>query len=62
MRIPNHYKVGDKVLYHIDSLSKYSGNPYAGPYDIVHVYTNGTVRLKNGCCYRHCQYKITQAL
>ena len=47
-RIPHHYKVGDKVLYCIDSLSKYSGNLYEGPYDKVHVYTNGTVHLKMG--------------
>ena len=47
-RISHQYKVGDKALYRIDSLSKYSGNPYEGPYDIVHVYTNGTVRLKMG--------------
>jgi len=47
-RIPHLYKVGDKVLYRIDSLSKYSGNPFEGPYKIVHVYTNGTVRLKMG--------------
>jgi hypothetical protein len=47
-RIPHCYKVGDKVLYHIDSLSKYSENPYEGPYQIMHVYTNGTVQLKVG--------------
>jgi transposase InsO family protein len=45
-RIPHHYKVGDKVLYRIDTLSKYSENPYEGPYKIVKVNTNGTVRLK----------------
>jgi hypothetical protein len=45
-RIPHRYKVGDKVLYRIDTLSKYSENPYEGPYEIVKVYTNGTVRLK----------------
>ena len=41
-------KVGDKVLYRIESVSKYSENPYEGPYEIVHVNTNGTVRLKKG--------------
>ena len=45
-RILHQYWVGDKVLYHVDSLSKYSENPYDGPYEIVQVNTNGTVRLK----------------
>ncbi len=45
-RIFHQYRVGDKVLYRVDSLSKYSENPYDGPYEIVRVNTNGTVRLK----------------
>jgi protein associated with RNAse G/E len=45
-RIPHEYRVGDKVLYRVDSLSKYSENQYDGPYQIVQVNTNGTVRLK----------------
>jgi hypothetical protein len=45
-RIAHKYRVGDKVLYRIDSLSKYNENPYEGPYQIVRVNTNGTVRLK----------------
>jgi protein associated with RNAse G/E len=45
-RIPHQYRVGDKVLYRVDSLSKYSENPYDGPYEIVQVNTNGTVWLK----------------
>ena len=47
-RIPHQYQVGDTVLYRIDSLSKYSENPYDGPYKIVQVNTNGTVHLKKG--------------
>lgn len=45
-RIPHWYRVGDKVLYRVDSMSKYSENPYDGPYTIVQVNTNGTVRLR----------------
>jgi hypothetical protein len=45
-RIPHEYRVGDKVLYRVDSLSKFSENQYDGPYTIVQVNTNGTVRLK----------------
>jgi transposase InsO family protein len=47
-RIPHHYRVGDQVLYRVDSMSKYSENPYNGPHTIVQVNTNGTVRLKMG--------------
>ncbi len=45
-RIAHKYQVGDKVLYRVDSLSKYNENPYEGPYQIVQLNTNGTVRLK----------------
>jgi hypothetical protein len=45
-RIAHKYWVGDKVLYSIDSLSKYNENPNEGPYQIVRVNTNGTGWLK----------------
>jgi transposase InsO family protein len=47
-RIPHNYRVGDKVLYRVEWVSKYNENPYDGPYKIVQVNTNGTVRLKKG--------------
>jgi hypothetical protein len=47
-RIPHHYRVGDKVLYRVETKSKYSENPWDGPYIIKKVNTNGTVRLKMG--------------
>ena len=47
-RIPHTYRVGDKVLYRVDWMSKYNENPSEGPYEIVQVNTNGTVRLKRG--------------
>jgi hypothetical protein len=47
-RISHTYKVGDEVLYRNDYLAKYSQDPYDGPYRIVRVNTNGTVRLKMG--------------
>ena len=47
-RIPQNYWVGDKVLYRVEWVSKYNENPYDGPYKIVQVNTNGTVRLKRG--------------
>ena len=47
-RIPHNFRVGDKVLYRVEWVSKYNENPYEGPYKIVQVNTNGTVRLKKG--------------
>jgi hypothetical protein len=47
-RIPHNFRVGDKVLYRVKWVSKYNENPYEGPYKIVQVNTNGTVRLKKG--------------
>jgi hypothetical protein len=45
---PHHYCEGARVLCRVDSMSKYSENPYDGPNTIVQVNTNGTVRLKMG--------------
>jgi hypothetical protein len=42
-RIAHEYKVGEKVLFSVDTKSKYGQNPYRGPYSIVRVNDNGTV-------------------
>jgi len=34
-RIPYQYKVGDKVLYSIQTKSKFAENTYKGPYEIT---------------------------
>jgi len=47
-RIKHKYEVGDKVLYRVDSLSKFGTVPYKGPYTIMQVNTNGTVRVQMG--------------
>jgi hypothetical protein len=49
-RINYNYRPGQKVLLTTDwtKASKYGENPYDGPYDIVKVNDNGTVRLKMG--------------
>ena len=45
-RIPHRYRVGDKALYRNDSLDKFSTDAYDGPFEIVQVNDNGTVRLR----------------
>ena len=47
-QIKHKYELGDKVLYRVDSLSKYGTVPYKGPFTIVQVNTNGTVRVNMG--------------
>ena len=47
-RIRHTYSVGDKVLYAIDTKSKYGEDPWKGPFKIRKVYDNGTVRLQMG--------------
>ena len=47
-RIPHTYCVGEKVLYRADPFSKFGGDAYEGPYEIVQVNGNGTVRMKKG--------------
>ena len=44
-RIPHTYSVGDKVLLKRGTENKYE-TPYHGPYTILRVNENGTVRLK----------------
>ncbi len=47
-RIAHEYKEGDSVLYKTDAKSKFGENPWKGPYQIVRVNDNGTVRLRMG--------------
>ena len=43
------YHVGDKVLYYRrDDKAKFESDPWEGPYTILQVNTNGTVRLEMG--------------
>ena len=46
-RIPYTYQVGDKVMIENNRANKYE-QPYKGPYVILQVNTNGTVRLRMG--------------
>lgn len=47
-RIPHTYQVNDMVLYKNVMNSKFSEDPWKGPYQIQQVNDNGTVRLKMG--------------
>jgi hypothetical protein len=48
-RISHEYKATDKVLcVGKPTLSKFCNSPWEGPYEIVNVNNNGTVRLKKG--------------
>ena len=46
-RTPHTYQVGDKVLWKRGTENKYE-SPYAGPYSILKIHDNGTVRLQRG--------------
>ena len=48
MRIPHKYAMGDKVLIKNAQSMKYGTNTYSGPYTIISVYDNGTVRFDEG--------------
>jgi RNase H-like domain found in reverse transcriptase/Reverse transcriptase (RNA-dependent DNA polymerase)/Integrase zinc binding domain len=48
-RIPHKYQLRDKVLcVGKPTLSKFGSNPWEGPYEIVKINNNGTVRLRKG--------------
>ena len=46
-RREHHYKTGDKVLLKRGTENKYE-SPYEGPYSILKIHDNGTVRLQRG--------------
>jgi hypothetical protein len=43
--LPQTYNVGDKIVVEQDPNRKHSENRYKGPYEITHVFDNGTVRF-----------------
>ena len=47
-RLPHQYREGDQVLLTKESKSKYGHASYEGPYTIVQVNDNGTVRVQKG--------------
>ncbi len=47
-RVAHEYRVNDKVLVRRHDLSKYSQNPYDGPYSVTEVHDNGTIRIRKG--------------
>ena len=44
--IPHNYEVGSKILSNRSYKSNYGQNPWEGPYTVVRVYNNGTVRIQ----------------
>ena len=42
------YAIEDKILISCNGHFRKLEGPYLGPYSIVQVYTNGTVRIKRG--------------
>ena len=48
LRIPHDYQIGDKVLITNNDIARKLNCPTKGPFPIVQVYANGTVRVKNG--------------
>ena len=47
-RIPHEYQVGEKVLLRIEGIKRKLSAPRSGPYEILRVYNNGTVRIQRG--------------
>ena len=42
------YRVGHQVLVKEDQSRKYGKNPYSGPYTVVQINNNGSIRLPKG--------------
>jgi len=47
-RIEHDYQVGDKVLLNRPGIIRKMSQPRKGPYEIIKVHTNGTVRIRRG--------------
>jgi len=57
-RTPHEYKLGDNILYQIQTKGKFSDNPYKGPYGITKVNSNGTVQLHMGVIYETVNIRL----
>ena len=47
-RLPYEYRVGQQIMIKQDQQRKFGANPYDGPYPVVAVNDNGTVRIQKG--------------
>ena len=47
-RVDHDYAVGEKVLVEKPGINRKMSQPRTGPYEIVRVHTNGTVRIRRG--------------
>ena len=47
-RQPHDYAIGDKVLIRKDGILRKAEDKYEGPYTIIQVYCNGTLRIQRG--------------
>jgi hypothetical protein len=47
-RIDHDYQVGDKILLERPGILRKMSSPRKGPYKIIKVHTNGTVRIRRG--------------
>ena len=47
-RVDHDYEVNDQVLIYRDGIYRKLEGPFLGPYNIVQIYTNGTVRIQRG--------------
>jgi hypothetical protein len=56
-RIDHTYNVGDKVLVEQNPNRKFREDQYKGPFEIVQVYNNGTIRLKKSNAHGGAIYK-----
>ena len=48
LRVDHDYHIGDKVLVTDNDIHRKLNCPTKGPYNIIQVYTNGTVRVQKG--------------
>jgi hypothetical protein len=47
-RIPYEYKVGDQLLLETPGILRKLSTPCTGPYPVMNVYKNGTIRIQKG--------------
>ena len=47
-RVDHDYAVNDNVLIYKDGIFRKLDGPFLGPFKIIQIYTNGTVRIQRG--------------
>ena len=54
------YKIGDKALIRLTEIQRKLNKKAEGPYEILQIFTNGTVKIQRGACQERINIRRLQ--